>query len=172
MSRYSSNELDEHEERVRDQAGLRPANAPACPLFHAIDLLQVGFLQLLGRGVDAGSIGFGVFTRLASRYDEFRIFGRIRSRHVNKEVSPSHNHRRLEAIDSGQQVVELGARLAPGEEQAFLSKPAGELDGRGVTLLAPVRVECFLLLLEGFLCHPLLHSIGLQVCSASLVIAA
>src|SRR3979490_3093696 len=48
----------------------------------------------------------------------------MRRRGVHKKVSPSSDHCRLEVINGGEQIVELGTGLAPGEESQQLAEVA------------------------------------------------
>src|SRR3954468_10815186 len=136
--------------------------SPACAhrmlrlvaLLTAWPCLRVGPLQAVGRCIDARRVGLGIFARNAAWNDEFRTFRLVREGSVDEKISAAGDHRCLEAIDGGHQVVELAARLAPGKEHAFLAQPSGKLQHRAVTLLAAMRVQIFLLLLERFLSHP------------------
>src|SRR5438105_432962 len=125
-------------------------------------VLKVDFLQTRGSCIDARGVGLCILTRDATRDDEVGTFRLIRERSIHEKVSTAPDNGRLEPIDGGHQVIELAARLAPSEEHAFLSNASGELENRRVTLLAPMRIEVFLLLLVRLLCHPASTFFGLS----------
>ena len=73
----SGKKLDDDETRVREEASLRPANAPPYRVSHCgIGLLEVDFLQPRGGSVDASGVRFGVLARLATRNHKLRILRR------------------------------------------------------------------------------------------------
>ena len=101
------------------------------------------------------------------RADEIRSrFLQYFVRNGHEEISSSRDHSRLEAIDSGEQIVELGTRFAPCEEHLLLPQPSRNLQRGEVSLFPAMRVERFLLLLKGFLSHP--SSTFCWVCSINL----
>ena len=74
----SRDEFDKHEHRVRQQAGLRPADAPPRRAFHSYScVLEISFLQTLRCGIDAGRVGLRILSRHALRNDEIGVFGRM-----------------------------------------------------------------------------------------------
>src|ERR1700704_1833573 len=154
MSDDSGNKLDQHQHRVHQQTGLRPAYTPARRAIHIRGRLKVDCLQPFGGSVDARGVSLGILSGYAKWNHEIGILRRIGGGCIHEEVSSTSDDRRLEAIDSGHEIVELATGLASSEERAPLPKSSGELESSAVSLLAAMRVERFLLLLKGFLCHP------------------
>src|SRR6266446_5162053 len=154
MSDNSGNKLDQHQHRVHQQAGLRPAYTPARRAIHIRSRLKVDCLQPFGGSVDARGVSLGILSGNAKWNHEIGIFRRIGGGRIHEEVSSTSDDRRLESIEGCHEIVELATRLASSEDHALLPKSSGELESSPVSLLAAMRVERFLLLLEGFLCHP------------------
>src|SRR5205814_10249707 len=102
MSDYAGDELHQHEQRIDQQAGLRPANAPARRAIHSDGLpLKVGLLQSFGGGVDAGRVWLGIFSGYSIRNHKIRTLRLGRRWSVDEEISSPGDDVRVEAIDRG-----------------------------------------------------------------------